>query len=308
MGVARKALLWISENRKLRQSLPKYRFIQRAVKRFMPGERLEDAIAAAQQLKANSLNTIFTLLGENVADKQEAKQIVAQYLMVLDEVHKHGLDTYISVKPTQLGLDFDMELCYQNLVTIVERAGVLNNLVWLDMEQSQYVDRTLELYKRVKTRYPNVGICLQAYLYRTKRDLESLFTMQPLVRLVKGAYLEPANIAYPMKKDVDENYFQLVKMMLEKVKSHNVTIGVGTHDTLLARCIQQTAKSLDLSKTDYEFQMLYGIKSDEQLRLTGLGYKVRLLISYGTFWFPWYIRRLAERPANVWFVVKNIFP
>lgn len=306
MGLARSALLWVSENRTLRQTLPNYKFIRRAVSRFMPGEQLADAISAAKELKKQAIDTIFTHLGENIADEQEARRVTDHYLDVLEQIKGSGLDAYVSVKLTQLGLDLNEEICLKNLLAIVERAEKLNNMVWVDMEQSQYVDRTIALYKKALKGYPNVGLCVQAYLRRTRRDLEGLIPLAPAIRLVKGAYKEPAAIAFPKKADVNENFFELAKMLLGGVKIHRVRVGIATHDRTLIQRLEREAEVLGLEKTDYEFQLLYGIQTEEQLRLARSGSRVRSLISYGTFWFPWYIRRLAERPANVWFVGKNV--
>jgi len=305
MGLARSALLWVSENRKLRQSLPRYKFIRRAVSRFMPGEQPEDAFRAAAELSTRSINTILTHLGENIADENEARSVEEHYKGILDQVKKSNLDSYISVKLTQLGLDFNQELCHQNLLALVEQAQSLNNMIWIDMEQSSYVDRTLALYKRVRKDHPNVGVCLQAYLYRTKKDLDDLLPLSPAIRLVKGAYAEPASIAYPKKTDVDANYFALARVLLGKAQ-HGVKVGIATHDRSLIQSVCREAETLGLSRKDYEFQLLYGIQTDEQFRLVADGYLVRVLISYGTYWFPWYVRRLAERPANVWFVLRNL--
>lgn len=307
MSFARSALLWVSENRKLRQTLPRYKFIRRAVSRFMPGEELIDAMQAAQKLQASKINTIVTRLGENVSTVAETEEVTAHYLQALPQIQQKNLDAYISVKPTQLGLDFDEKLCLQNLTAIVEQAQALKNWVWIDMEQSAYVDRTLTLYKNIKQKYPQVGLCVQAYLYRTQKDLEDLLPYAPAIRLVKGAYMEPANIAYPQKAEVDASFLALAKMLLTNIKKNGVTLGVATHDKILIQKIQQAAAEMGLRKTDYEFQLLFGIQAEEQFRLAGAGYCVRTLISYGSYWFPWYVRRLAERPANVWFVMKNLF-
>jgi proline dehydrogenase len=307
MGVARSALLWVSENKTLRRTLPNVSFIRKAVKRFMPGESVDDAVAAAQKLKERSINTIFTQLGENITVDVEANSVRDHYLHVLDVVNRHKLDTYISVKLTQLGLDLDKELCLQNVSAIAARANALKNMVWIDIEQSQYVDRTLEVFTSVRKQFSNVGLCLQAYLYRTKDDLVNLLPLSPAIRLVKGAYREPAHIAFPRKADVDENFFVLAKMLLENVKTKNVYAGIATHDIVLQEKIKREVEHLKLSKKEFEFQMLYGINMERQFLMAGEGYAVRNLISYGSFWFPWYVRRLAERPANVWFVVKNIF-
>ncbi len=307
MNLTRKALIWISENQTLRQKLPRYRFVQRAVARFMPGEKLEDALAAAEMMKEKKITSLLTLLGENITEPEEAKGVARHYINALPKISEKSLDGHISVKLTQLGLDLGEELCFQGLSTIVRRAKEVDNWVWIDMEQSKYVERTLSLYKKIRKEYPKVGVCLQAYLYRTAKDIEDLLPLFPAIRLVKGAYAEPADIAYPKKKDVDVNYLTLARALLSKVKKQGVTVGIATHDTVLIREIQQEAGTLGLAKTDYEFQLLYGIQSNEQLRLAEAGYRVRCLISYGSFWFPWYVRRLAERPANIFFAVKQLF-
>jgi proline dehydrogenase len=307
MGIARNALLWVSENRKLRTSLPQYPFIRRAVTRFMPGETLPEATQAAIQLQQKRINTVLTHLGENISDPVEAQQVAQHYLDALETIYQIKLDAYISVKLTQLGLDLNEELCYKNTVSLAESAAQKNNWVWIDMEQSHYVDRTLSIYKQLRKNFSNVGVCLQAYLYRTPRDLEELIPISPAIRLVKGAYAEAKEVAFPKKSDVDESYLKLARTLLSHLKSDRLTVGIATHDRNIISQIQKDAKEKGLNPDDYEFQLLYGIQTAEQMRLANEGYRVRCLISYGSYWFPWYVRRLAERPANVMFVVKNLF-
>jgi proline dehydrogenase len=306
MGLARNTLLWISENRRLRQALPKYAFIRRAVSRFMPGEELEDALKAAELLKPQSINAVFTHLGENVTDENEARRDAQDYIDALRQIRKRGLDTHVSVKLTHLGLDLNEKACVDNLVAIVSEAKAVGNMVWIDMEQSHYVDRTLDIYKQVRKEFPNVGLCLQAYLYRTEKDLEELLPYSPAIRFVKGAYKEPHTIAFKKKSDVDVNFFKLTTTLMQHVKAGSKVV-VGTHDTKLIQSLQAKAAQLGLSKQELEFHLLFGIQSSEQLRLAREGYSIRVLISYGSFWFPWYVRRLAERPANVWFVMRKMF-
>jgi proline dehydrogenase len=197
-------------------------------------------------------------------------------------------------------------LCFNNVLAIVTEAKALNNMVWIDMEQSSYVDRTVAIYRRVRKDYPNVGLCLQAYLYRTGKDLADLLPFAPAIRFVKGAYKEPPTIAFRKKTDVDQNFFKLSQTLLGEVKKGSKLV-VGTHDTKLIRAIQEEAARMRVAKTEYEFHLLFGIQTGEQARLAREGYSIRVLISYGSFWFPWYVRRLAERPANVWFVVRKMF-
>jgi len=273
----------------------------------MPGETADDALAAALALQQRSIGTVFTHLGENITDPGEADSVASHYLQVLDQIREMHLNTEVSVKLTQLGLDLSPELCYGNLDRVVTHAGS-ESLVWIDMEASNYVDVTLELARRARTAHPNVGVCIQAYLYRTAADLEKLIAMGMAVRLVKGAYKEPANVAFPHKADVDENYFALArKLVSEPARRAGVRAGLATHDLKLIRRIIDYAEAQSLSKSAFEFQMLYGIQREEQYRLAHEGWKSVVLIAYGSYWFPWYMRRLAERPANAWFVLRNLF-
>jgi proline dehydrogenase len=306
MGLARTTLLWVSNNQTLRHTLPRYAFIRRAVRRFMPGEELADALRAAQELKPKSINVILTHLGENITQPAEAERVRDHYVGALAEIRKEGLDAYLSVKLTQLGLDLSEEFCLKNLCSIIECAGGARNIVWIDMEQSQYVDRTISVFRKARMRFANVGLCLQSYLYRTEKDLQDLLPLRPMIRLVKGAYAEPADVAFARKSDVDANFRRLAGTLLVNTHDGHSLVGVGTHDPVLIRAIAEKASEAGLSRNEYEFQLLYGIRSEEQLRLAGEGYNVRALISYGSFWFPWYVRRLAERPANVLFVLKNL--
>jgi len=302
----RGVFLWAAENRWLRQQLPRHRFAQRSVARFMPGEELRDALAAARNLQNLGLRAVFTKLGENIRDGEEADEVREHYLEVLGEIEKTGLGAEISVKLTHLGLDLSKDLCFENVRRLIERAGK-NRIVWIDMESSPYVDRTLEFYRRARQAYPNVGVCLQAYLYRTAKDLAALKELGPAIRLVKGAYKEPATVAFPRKKDVDRNYFELSKELLsDESRRAGVRTAIATHDRQLIRRISEHALASGLTRQDLEFQMLYGIQRGEQLRLSREGWRTAVLISYGSYWFPWYMRRLAERPDNVWFVVRNM--
>ena len=218
-----------------------------------------------------------------------------------------GLDAQISVKPTQLGLDLDKELCFSNLQRLVDRAAERGNFVWIDMESSPYVDPTLELFRRTRARSPLVGLALQAYLYRTAQDVEALLPLGSAIRLVKGAYLEPAEIAYPKKADVDENYYTLAcRLLSDESQRMGTLLHIATHDPVLVDRLNTFIVDHRVPTTAYEYAMLYGIQRPLQLRLAKDGRRIRVLIAYGEYWFAWYMRRLAERPANVWFVVKNI--
>ena len=304
----RRALLAGSQNQWLAQRAPKYSFVRKAVQRFMPGEDASQALEAARALQDNRIATILTQLGENVKDAGEADAVTRHYLQVLERVKEQKLDAVISVKLTQLGLDLNADSCFTNVQRLVERAKELGNFVWIDMEGSAYTDATLQLYRRVRAQHANVGVCLQSYLYRTEKDLADLLPIAPVIRLVKGAYREPPALAYPRKKDVDANYFRLAQRFLElEVRKAGTRAGFATHDLRLIQNIEELAQQLRIPKESVEFQLLYGIQRPEQLRLAQAGYRVRVLISYGAQWFPWYMRRLAERPANLTFLMRNLF-
>jgi proline dehydrogenase len=308
MNPTRSILLAVSQNAWLRDHAAKHKFVRRAVSRFMPGEELSDALAAARTLQTNNVGSIFTHLGENIRDATEARTVTDHYLEVLRRIREQQLNAEISVKPTQLGFDLNSELCYDNLREIIAGEAP-ERIVWIDMEASNYVDPTLQLYRRALSEFPNVGLCLQAYLRRTKSDLASLLPLHASIRLVKGAYSEPPEIAFPQKIDVDNNYFALSKEMLVARKAQPTTRSAfGTHDIDLVRRIAEFAASIGMAKGDVEVQMLYGIKSAEQQRLAREGYSSKVLVAYGTHWYAWFIRRLAERPANLWFVARNLFP
>jgi len=307
MAMMRSALLWASRSQKLREALPRYTFVRKAVKRFMPGETVDEALDAAAALRGDGFPTILTFLGENISSEVEATSVVEQYLAALRKITERTIDCHLSVKLTQLGIDLSEELCVANLTTIVRSAEAVKNVVWIDMEATPYVDGTLNVFCRLRQHHANVGLCLQSYLYRTGKDLEGLVGLAPVIRLVKGAYSEPADLAFPDKRDVDKNYLTVARSILGIGTHNGVRQGIGTHDLLLMRDIQTYAAEKGIGKDTYEFQMLYGIRADEQKRLLREGFRVRVLISYGTFWFPWYMRRLAERPANVLFVLKSLF-
>jgi proline dehydrogenase len=308
MALARNALLALSTNRWLREHATRTEFVKRSVSAFMPGERLEDAMAAASRQQTQGVGTIFTKLGENLTRTGEAEEVTAHYLDAMEQIRRAGLRAQISVKPTQLGLDLDKELCVRNLERLVDRAAELDNFVWIDMESSPYVDPTLDLFRRTRARSSRVGIALQAYLYRTSADVESLVPLGSAIRIVKGAYLEPPNVAYPKKADVDENFYTLCcRLLQEDARRAGGLLHIATHDPRLVDRLGTYIWHHKVPPTTYEYAMLYGIQRPLQDRIVSAGRPLRVLIAYGEYWFPWYMRRLAERPANVWFVVKNVF-
>jgi proline dehydrogenase len=307
MGVMRSLLLKGSESPWLAAQVANRRFAQRAVRRFMPGETNDAALAAAQELQGRGITAVLTQLGEAIANRREAEAVTAHYLDVLDRVQRTGLPAQLSVKPTQLGLDLGVEVCTAQAKRLVDRAAQLGTFVWIDMEASPYVDATLDLYRALRAEHDNVGVCLQAYLYRTAADLESLLPIHPSIRLVKGAYSEPPGVAFVRKADVDENFMKLAKRLLNAGREGGVRHGFGTHDMQLVARIRDFAEGAGVAKDAYEIQMLYGIRRNDQVRLSAEGASVRVLISYGSAWFPWYMRRLAERPANLGFVLRSVF-
>ncbi len=307
MGLSRNLLLWGSKNPWLLNHVPHYKFVKKAVKRFMPGENLSDAITAAKDFLQKGIPTIFTRLGENITQVSEAQEVRDHYIDVLEKINFEKIETEISLKLTQIGLDLSFDSSLNNFNSIVQKALGLNNFVWIDMEGSSYTDKTIDFYRRTKLLYKNSGICLQSYLKRTEKDLQSLIDVKPNIRLVKGAYNEPNEIAFGNKIDVDNNYLKLANILLTQVKENGIKAIFGTHDLKIIKEIKKLAIELKVPRDQIEFHMLYGIKPNEQLRLVNEGYKLKVLISYGSTWYPWYMRRLAERPANVGFVLKNIY-
>jgi proline dehydrogenase len=302
----RHLLLWMARNRLLKRWLPRIWFVRRAVRRFMPGETVEEALDAAEFFRPRGIGILFTQLGENLTQLTEAEAVSAHYHDLLDKIAARGLDAEISVKPTQLGLDLDRDAALHLLSGLAEHAGERNGLLWLDMEGSAYTDATIDLYRSLKERHPNIGICLQAYLRRTPADVHALLPLKPAIRLVKGAYAERAEIAFHRRDEVSAAYQSLCVLMLPHAASGELRLGLGTHDTVLIERVAAHATAAGLGKDAFEVEMLYGIRQREQLRLAAEGYRVLTLIAYGEAWYAWYMRRLAERPANVWFAVRQI--
>jgi proline dehydrogenase len=308
MGIMRTGLLWASRQQWIERQFRQRRFARKAVRRFMPGEELHDALDAAEGLKREGRPSIITYLGENVTTVGEADQVRQDYEAMLGHIADRGLDTHVSVKLTHLGLDLNRDAALAHLLVLTEAAGRHGNFMWVDMESSEYVDITLDLYLQVRARHPHIGVCVQAYLYRTADDLDKLLRRDATIRLVKGAYREPATVAFPKKADVDENYFKLAERLLEHAKRTTVQPhAIATHDATLVDRIRRRSGELDLSPNRWEVDMLYGIRADAQRQLVQDGVTTRVLISYGDAWFAWYMRRLAERPANVGFVIRSMF-
>jgi proline dehydrogenase len=274
----------------------------------MPGEELDDALREGTRLGRRGFGLVLTRLGENVASHAEAEAVSRHYTRALDRVAALALDAEISVKPTQLGLDLGVDVAARNLAPLLTKANRYGDTVWIDMEDSFCVDRTLELVHQAREACPRVGVCLQAYLHRTPADLEALMDPPVRVRLVKGAYREPPDQVIRRKADVDARFHELaVHMLRDRRYALAATPVFGTHDDRLIERVRESARQHRLNPDQVEFHMLYGVRSDLQEWLPAVGARVRVLISYGDHWFPWYMRRLAERPANVWFVAKQVF-
>lgn len=271
----------------------------------MPGEDVGAALDAASAFAGAGMGSVVTALGERVTTRAEAEAVRQHYVEVIEAIRARGLPTHLSVKLTHLGLDVDRALCTDSVSALCARATAASTMLWIDMEESHYVDATLELYRRVRADHAGVGVCLQAYLRRTPADLEPLLAAGGSVRLVKGAYREPPSIAFARKADTDAAYHALAVRMLEAAAPDRPQV-FGTHDLALVDKIRSRAVSAGLAAAAWEVHMLYGIRAADQRALAASGVRVRVLISYGTHWFPWYVRRLAERPANVWFVVRSL--
>jgi proline dehydrogenase len=298
----------MARNGWLQKNLPRLPFARRAVTRFMPGEDAESALSAAANLQRAGIQPVFTRLGENLTRADEAAAVADHYSQLQDRIATTELDGEISVKLTQLGLDLDEDIAAEHVRRLGSRAAARGTL-WLDMEGSAYTERTVAFYERLRLTHGNIGICLQSYLRRTADDLQRLLPLEPAIRLVKGAYSEAPSIAFQSRAEVDANYLALAVVMLNARRAgNNVRIGLGTRDVRLIEAIAAHGKSMGLPRSAFEVQMLFGIRSDEQRRLVREGFAVRVLISYGSAWYAWYMRRLAERPANVLFALRQLLP
>jgi proline dehydrogenase len=302
---ARDALLLAARNGWLAEHLPRYRFVRATVARFMPGERMEDAIDAAERLAAEGIPATFTYLGENVEAAADADAAAEHYLRLLDLIEERGIDADVSVKPTHLGLDLDAEETFGRLRRLAERSAALGRHLFLDMESAAYVEPTLAIYRRIREEFADTGVCVQAYLHRTPQDMADLLAAGASVRLVKGAYREASDVVIRDRRRVRATF---EKLALEFLRwSGGGLLALATHDVQLLTQIERRAAAAGFDRDAYEIQMLYGIRSADQRRLVGEGFRVRVLISYGTHWYPWFMRRVAEHPGNLWLAIRNVF-
>ena len=300
----RALLLRLSESKRLAPLMMNNGVSRRVARRFVAGEKLDDALEAAREVNRALQLASLDLLGENVSDEEGARRAADEYIAIFDRIAQEHLDANVSLKLTQLGLDLSEELCQELLEKIVAHAASQSNFVRVDMEGSAYTQRTVDIVKRVRSEYSNVGTVMQAYLYRTEQDVQDLVAVGCRLRLCKGAYQEPPDVAFPKKADVDANYVKLMQILLTSGIYH----GIATHDPAMIRATLDFVREKDVKRDHFEFQMLYGIRTDLQQKLVRDGYRVRVYIPFGVDWFPYFMRRLAERPANVTFFLRNLLP
>ncbi len=303
--VTRSALLYLSRQEGLKEFATRFAPFKKLTTRFIAGEDIDEAVAAIRELNARGCTASFDHLNESVTSTEETEAEVEEYLNVLARIDESGIDSNVSIKLTQFGLEIDPELTYRNARRVVAEAARLGNFVRIDMEGSTVTQATLDIFKRLRAEFGlnEVGIVLQSYLYRTMDDARELLKIPARIRICKGAYNEPPEVAYPDKKDVDANYVRVMEMLL----SNDVYHGIATHDPKMIDATIDFANREGIGKEAFEFQMLYGIRRDLQEQLAHDGYRMRVYVPYGKHWYPYFMRRLAERPANIWFVLKNLF-
>jgi proline dehydrogenase len=295
-------LLFLSGHARLRRWMETSSIARRLSSRFVAGETLAEALAIARTINSSGISVTLDHLGENVTSLAEAAASRDEYIRALDEIRAAGLSANVSIKLTQFGIDLDEEACRENVAMLVSVAARHENFVRIDMESSAYTDRTLSLVTELHARYGAAGAVIQAYLYRSEQDLELLSRQGIRVRLCKGAYLEPPGVAYEHKADVDRNYVRLMKKLLESGSYP----AIATHDQAIIAEAERLVAARQIPVSNFEFQMLYGIRRDIQKRLVSEGYRLRLYIPYGKAWYPYFMRRLAERPANLLFLIRNL--
>lgn len=303
----RALFLWMSHNPFLRRVITGWRFVRRAALRFVAGETIDDAIAAIRALNANGILATVDHLGENVASEADARRATQDYLAVLDRIGREGVKSHASLKLTQLGLDIGDAICRENVACVARKAKAAGTFIRIDMESTEYTERTLAIFRSLRSEFENVGIVIQAYLYRSEEDVAALRREGANVRLCKGAYMEPPDKAFPKKANVDANFVKLAQMLMsDEARASGTYAAIATHDPKMIDAAKAYAAAHGTRRDRFEFQMLHGIRRDLQQQLAKEGYTMRVYVPYGTEWYPYFMRRLAERPANVWFVVRNL--
>ena len=303
--LTRSALIYLSRHEGLKDFAAHFTPFKKLTTRFVAGETIEEAIAAIKELNAEGCSASFDHLNESVGSPAEADAEVKEYLHVLERIDETGINSNVSIKLSQFGLQLDPELAYRNARTIVEDSARRGNFVRVDMEGSNFTQNTIDIFKRLRSEFGlnDVGIVLQSYLRRTYADTQDMLKLPARIRICKGAYNEPPEVAFPDKKDVDENYVRVMQLLL----SSGIYHGIATHDPKMIDATINYANRQGISKEAFEFQMLYGVRRDLQRQLAKDDYNMRVYVPYGKHWYPYFMRRLAERPANIWFVMKNIF-
>jgi proline dehydrogenase len=303
----RATLLYLSRHRKLREWAEHSRLARRISSRFIAGKTLDDALAVCRNLRAQGITATLDYLGENVRSLDEAAACRDICIRALGALHDAGLEPNVSIKLTQFGVDFSQQACEENVEKLVGTAAAIGGFIRIDMEGSAYTDRTLDLVRRIHLRQRSCGTVIQAYLHRSPHDLASLIEEGIRVRLCKGAYLESSDIAFPLKADVDSHYIGMAHHLLGATQTHpGYYPAIATHDERVIDRIERFATNNGISRDSFEFQMLYGIRRDLQKRLIADGYRMRVYVPFGEAWFPYFMRRLAERPANLLFLLRNL--
>lgn len=300
----RSTLIWLSQREGLKDFATRFEFFRQLTTRFVAGETIEEAIPFIRQINAEGCSASFDHLNESVKDARETDNEVVEYSRILNRISETGIQSNVSIKLTQFGLGIDPELAYQNARKVVLEAQRLSNFVRVDMEDSNVTQVTIDIFKRLRAEFElnDVGIVLQSYLQRTYSDAQDLVKLPARIRICKGAYNEPSEVALADKKDVDANYVRVMQLLL----SSGVYHGIATHDPKMIDATINFASREGIGKDKFEFQMLYGIRRDLQKQLARDGYKMRVYVPYGKHWYPYFMRRLAERPANIWFILKNM--
>ena len=303
--LTKSVLIYLSRKEGLKEFAARFRLFKKLTTRFVAGETIDEATAAIRELNAEGCTASFDHLQESVSNPAEAEAEVREYLEILARIDQTGIKSNVSIKLTQFGLELDPELAYKNARVIVADAAARGNFVRVDMEASAVTQVTIDIFKRLRAEFGlnNVGIVLQSCLRRTLDDAGELVKLPARIRICKGAYLEPPEVAFPEKKDTDENYIRVMQLLL----SSGIYHGIATHDPKMIDATIQYAQQKGIAKEAFEFQMLYGVRRDLQRQLAKDGYNMRVYVPYGKHWYPYFMRRLAERPANIWFVLKNLF-
>ena len=299
----RALLLFLARRESFKNFIMNFRVFRDTAWRFVAGETLDDALRAVREANRLSMRGTLDLLGENTISREDARRATSEVSEMLDRIDVERVDCNVSVKLTQLGLDLDSEFCFRNLLRIVRHARERGNFIWVDMEGSAYTERTLEIVLCARREMDNVGAVIQAYLYRSEQDVIRLLEARTSIRLCKGAYLEPEIVAFKKRSDTDANFLKLMRLLLQSGLYH----GIATHHESMILATNDFVRAQKISKENFEFQMLYGVRRDLQRRLAQEGYNVRIYIPYGRRWYPYFMRRLAERPANMLFIARNLF-